>query len=156
MANEIQLKLDAVTALTISLASLTTGSAQQSTLVANSNQRPGAIVFVQIKSGGTGPTAGAVYEIYLIRGDDPSSSSYRSDAAGATDAAITIENAALLGTIRVTNTANKKFYAEFDTARLGPLGAEWGIAVKNVSGQTLNATGSDHFVKYRYYVPEVQ
>jgi hypothetical protein len=157
MASEIRTKNITKATFTMTLASLTNGSARQSTMIDNStNDYPAAIVTLRIKSGGTGPTAGAAYEVYLLRGDDPSSSTYRSDNAGASDAAITIENAQLLGTIVVTNNANKNFYGEFDTAPLGPLGPEWGIAVKNASGQTISTTEGDHFKGYVYYVPEVQ
>lgn len=157
MANEIKTKNIAKATFTITLASLANGSARQSTLVDNSsNDYPAALIFLKIKSGGTAPTAGKVYEVYLIRGNDPSSSDYRSDGAGASDAAITIENAVLLGAIVVTNTANKVFYGEFDTAFCGPLGQEWGIAIKNNSGQALHGTEGDHYKGYAYYVPEVQ
>lgn len=155
MANEVRTKSDAAAAFTLSLASLADGSARQSTMIANSTGRPGAIVYLAIKSGGTGPTAGAVYEVYLLRGDSDASP-IQNDAAGASDAAITIENAPLLGTIVLTNTANKLFYGVFDTAPLGPLGPVWGIAVKNSSGQALHATEGDHLKHYVYYVPEVQ
>lgn len=157
MPNQINTKNIAKATFIITLASLANGSARQSTMIDNSTtDYPAAIVSLKIKSGGTGPTAGAVYEVYLLRGDDPSSSTYRTDGAGASDAAITIENAQLLGTIVVTNSTNKVFYGEFDTAPLGPLGPEWGIAIKNASGQTLHATEGDHFKGYAYYVPEVQ
>ena len=157
MANQINTKNIAKATFTCTLASLASGSARQSTMVDNSTtDYPAAIVTMKIKSSGSAPTAGAVYEIYLLRGDDPSSSTYRTDAAGASDAAITIENAQLLGTIVVTATTNKVFYGEFDTAPLGPLGPEWGIAVKNSSGQALHATEGDHLKGYVYYVPEVQ
>lgn len=157
MANEIRTKNIAKATFTLTLASLANASARQSTLIDNSsNDYPAALIFLKIKSGGTAPTAGKVYEVYLIRGNDPASSDYRSDGAGASDAAITIENAVLLGAIVVTATANKVFYGEFDTAPLGPLGPEWGIAIKNNSGQALNATEADHYKGYSYYVPEVQ
>lgn len=152
MANEIRTKPITAATFTLTLASLTNGSARQSTLVSNSSNYPAALIFLDIESGTTGPTAGAVYEVYLIRSDGTTAD----DAAGATDAAITIENAKLLGTIVVTNTANKHFYGVFDTAPLGPLGTSWGIAVKNASGQTLHATEGNHRKAYTYYVPEVQ
>lgn len=157
MANEIRTKNIAKATFTLTLASLANGSARQSTIIDNSsNDYPAALIYLKIKSGGTAPTAGKVYEVYLIRGNDPSSSDYRSDGAGASDAAITIENAVLLGAIVVTNTANKVFYGEFDTAPFGPLGPEWGIAIKNNSGQALHATEGDHYKGYSYYVSEVQ
>ena len=156
MANEIRIKPITKATFTITLASLTNTSARQSTMINNSSNYPAAIVYLRIESGGTAPTAGAVYEVYLLRGDDAASSTYRTDNAGATDAAITIENAQLLGTIIVTATINKNFYGEFDTAFLGILGPEWGIAIKNSSGQTLFATEGNHFKGYVYYVPEIQ
>jgi hypothetical protein len=153
MANQINTKNIAVAALTLTLASLANGSARQSTIVDNSStDYPAALLYIRIKSSASGPTAGNVYEIYLLRGD----ATVRDDGAGASDAGITIENAPLLGTIIVTNTANKNFYGVFDTSALGPLGPEWGIAVKNNSGQALSATESDHYYKYGYYVPEIQ
>jgi hypothetical protein len=152
MASEIRTALDARGTFTITLASLANGSARQSDMISNASERPAALVALGIKSSGTGPTAGTVYEVYLLRGDG----TIRDDGAGASDAAITIENAPLLGTIVVTNSTNKVFYGIFDTAPLGPLGLSWGIAVKNSSGQALNTTESDHIKGYTYYTPESQ
>jgi len=140
---------------TITLASLGNGSARQSTLLDNSNDYPSAIIYLALKSGASPPTDGAQYEVYLLRGNKHGgASTYRTDGAGATDAAITIVNALPLGTIRVTAAANTFFYGEFDTGWIGPLGPEWGIAVKNASGQALNA--ADHVAEYVYTVPELQ
>ncbi|GEM_PF-2560891 len=156
MASAVQRKFDTKATFTLTLASLATASARQSTMIANTTNRPAVIVHLKIKSGAVAPTAGTVYEIYLLRGDDAASSTYRSDAAGAVDAAITIENAQLLGTIVVTATAAKVFYGEFDTAPLGPLGPEWGVAIKNSSGQALDATEGNHLKGYETYYDEAQ
>lgn len=157
MAKEIRTKVVATKqAITITLAALAAAASRQSTMIANANHYPAAIVYLKLKSGAAAPTAGSVYEVYLLRGDDAGSSSYRSDGAGASDAGITIENAQLLGTVIVTATTNKVFYAEFDTAPLGPLGPEWGIAVKNATNQAMHGTEGDHLKEYSYYVPEVQ
>lgn len=156
MANAILTQLQSLANFTITLASLASGSAEQSTLIANASPAfPAAIVYLIIESG-TAPTAGQVYEIYLIRGDKTSSPTYVSDGGGTSDAAITIVNAQLLGTIAVTASTNTKFYGEFDTAPLGPLGPMWGIAVKNQSGQSLNSTEGNHTKEYIYYNPQVQ
>lgn len=150
------------TALTCTIASLAAGGARQSTMVSNVSSVatddgfPAAMVYIRIKSGAAAPTAGKVYEVYLLRGDDPSASAYRSDNAGASDAAITIENAQLLGTIIVTATGAKNFYGEFDTAPLGPLGPEWGIAIKNATDQALDTTEANHLKEFSYYIPEAQ
>jgi hypothetical protein len=157
MANEIKTKNISKSTFTITLASLAAGSSRQSTMINNStNNYPAALLYFKIKSGATAPTAGRLYEIYLLRGNDPSSSNYRTDGAGASDAAITIENAQQVGTIVVTNTSNKVFYGDFDTSPFGPLGPEWGVAVKNASDQALHGTEGDHYKGYVYYVPEVQ
>lgn len=151
MANEIQTKNDARATFTITLASLAAGAGRQSDMITNTNQRPGAIVYLEIQSG-TAPTAGTRYDVYLLRGDG---TSYVSDGGGASDAAITIENAVPLCSIVVTNTLNKTFYREIDTLALGErLGAEWGIAVVNNTNQALNASG--HTAAYRYHLPEIQ
>ena len=153
MANEIRTKLDAVANFTISLAALASGTARQSTMVANANNRGAALIYLKIKSGNA-PAAGTIYEVYLLRAD--SAGTYRSDNAGAADAAITIVNAQILGTIVVTNTANAFFFGDFDTAPLGPLGFSWGIAVKNSTDQALNATEANHLKEYATYLPEIQ
>jgi hypothetical protein len=150
--SEIRTKPITRATFTITLASLTNGSARQSTMISNSSNYPAALVMMAIESGTTAPTVGTAYEIYLLRSDGTVSD----DNAGASDAAITIENAPLLGTIVVTATSNKLFYGTFDTAHLGPLGTSWGIAVKNSTGQTMHATEGNHVKGYSYYVPEAQ
>jgi hypothetical protein len=155
MAREIRTKLDGWTTFTQTLASLTNGSARQSTIVTNSNNRPAALFFYRIQSGGTAPTAGAVYEIYLIRGTGQGTNE-RTDGAGSTDAPITVVNAQLVGTLVVTANPNTNFQDEFDTAPLGPLGTEFGSIVRNASGQSLNATEGNHIKKYNLYLPEIQ
>lgn len=153
MANEIQIKEGAATSLTITLASLAASAARQSTTVDNSTlQIPAALIFVKITSGAVAPTAGQVYEIYLLR----SNGTIADDNAGASDAGITIENAPIIGTIVVTATTAKAFYGVFDTSTLGILGPTWAIAVKNGTDQTINATGGNHVISYISYIPEVQ
>lgn len=153
MANEIRLKPIAKATFSMTVASLAASSGRQSTMLNNSSNYPGALVYIILKSG-TAPTADGTYDVYLLRGNDAASSDYRSDGAGASDAAWSPVNARLLGQIVVTNSANTPFYGSFDTAELGPLGAEWGIGIRNSSDQALNASG--HYVGYRYYVPEIQ
>lgn len=157
MAREIQTKLNTWTNFTITLASLANGSARQSTIVANTStttgRRRAALVFLKITSGGSAPTNGAIYELFMLRGDD---SGNRTDGAGASDAAITIQNAQLIGTLACTATTNAAFQDMFDTAPLGQLGTEWGIAVRNSSGQALNGTGGNFTNRYAMYLPEIQ
>ena len=150
--SEISTKDIAQAAFAITLASLANGAARQSDLITNSSNYPAALIHLKITSGGAAPTVGTIYEVYLLRSDG----AIADDGAGASDAAITIENAPLLGTIVVTASAAKAFYGVFDTAPHGPLGSSWGIAVKNSSGQAFSTTEGDHDKNYVYYVPENQ
>jgi len=132
----------------ITLASLGIGSARQSDMIENYEDYPAVWISVLIKSG-TAPSAGRVYKVYLLR----DTGNVADDNAGGSDAAITIENAPLLGVIGVTNTANKNFYGIFYTGTkdIGPLGHRWGIAIKNDTDQALNASG--HYAGYTYAIP---
>lgn len=152
MSHEIQTVLDGWNNFTQTLASLASGSARQSTIVANTLNRPGALFNYRIKSGAVAPTAGAVYEIFLIRGDG----TRRTDNAGASDAAITVVNAQLVGTLQVTANTATNFTEEYDTAPLGKLGTEFGSIVRNSSGQALDATEANHVKEYNLYLPVVQ
>lgn len=155
MANAVLTKSVARATLTITLASLanSTTAGRQSTLVSNSGNYPAALIFVKLRTGSSAPTAGSIIEVFLIRSDGTTAD----DGAGASDAALTIENAPLLGTVAVlTNTTAKDLYAVFDTAPLGPLGGTWGIAVRNQSGTTLDTTAGNFSIGYSYYYPEVQ
>lgn len=152
MPKEIQTKI-AWANFTITLAALAASSARQSTMVSNSTRRPSAKVFTGLTSGAVAPSAGRIYEIFLLFGDD---SGNRTDNAGASDAAITIENAQLLGALTVTATVNKKFSDEFDTSPLGKLGSEFGIAVRNGTDAAMNGTEGNHIKRYGLYLPEIQ
>ncbi len=155
MANEIRTKRDAGAFFTITLAGLTAGSARQSTLIQNNLNRPAALIFLQMQTGGTAPATGTVYELFLMR-NERTTISYVTDGGGFNDAAITINNAQMLGTIVVNNSANAYFYGDFDTAPLGPLGEYWGIAVRNNTDQTVSATEANFKKGYAYYLPEIQ
>jgi hypothetical protein len=154
--SEIRVKPVAEAAFTVTLAALansTAGVGRQSTLLTNSNNYPAALVSVKLTSHATSaPTAGALAYVYLLR----DVGTIADDAAGASDAALTVENAPLLGTIVFTANANKAFYGIFDTGPLGPLGPTWGIAIVNSSGQALHVTEGNHGAFYAYYVPEAQ
>jgi hypothetical protein len=91
---------------TITLAALANAGARQSTMINNSSDYPAALVYFKLKVNGT-PTVNNVSEVYLLRGDNPTTSTYRTDGAGASDAAITIINALLIGTIKHTATLNE-------------------------------------------------
>lgn len=148
--SEIRLKQDARAPMTITLANLATLTGRQSTLVANANARPAALVAVVLQSGGVAPMPGGAYDVYLLRSDGVSGD----DSAAPADAAITIENAPKLGSLSVTPDANKTFSKVFDTSDHGPLGSSWGIAIVNRTDQAINAAGNS--VAYSYLVAEAQ
>lgn len=154
-AGDILVKLEASVDFTITLASLGNGNARQSDIEGNGSDFPAALCVSKIRSSGSAPSNGSIAEFYLLR-DDDEGTPYITDGGGASDAAITIENAALLSTMVFTNNTNKDFYVDFDTAPLGPLGSSWGVAVKNRTGQSFNATGSNHYIRYKYYRPQIQ
>jgi hypothetical protein len=154
--SQIRTKMITRATFTLSLApggvGLANGSSRQSDLITNSNNYPGALVYIKIKSGASVPTANTTYEVFLVRKD----STISDDNAGTGDAAITIENSNLLGVIIVTASAAKNFYGVFDTSHLGALGPTWGIAIRNNTGQAVDTTESNHVKGYSYYVPELQ
>lgn len=161
MPSEIQTKLDAVATIVCTLHSpaLPNGDIRQSTIIANASQRPGALIQVRITVGTT-PTAGSNINIYLIRGNG---SGYRSDGAGAADAALVPPggepNMKLLGSIYVpVATSNVQYFKDIDTlvAGAGHLGTEWGIAIENQTGAALNTTAANHVLQQQMYVPESQ
>ena len=157
MANEIKDKFASVTALTISLASLatsTSGVGRQSAIVDNTTNKYQDIeLSVHIKQG-TSPTANKSVQVYLIR-DNNDSTPIRDDTAGASDAALTVLNAPLIGIL-----ANKSSPAtgdilegNFIISRPGP---KWGIAIVHDTGVNLDSTGSNHVISFIGLNPEIQ
>lgn len=156
MPNEIKAIYDASTALTITLASLassTAGVGRQSTLVDNSSVGAQKVhVFFEVTTG-TGPTDNRNIRFFLIRGDDPASSNIRTDGAGASDAAFTVETADQVYAVLTDGTTDKTYSGSFSIDNPGP---EWGIAVVHDTGVNLNATGGNHSIRYVTENPEVQ
>jgi hypothetical protein len=156
MPNEIKDKFSTSAALTITVASLADASGRQSTLIDNGTTRyQDLLVYVKLKMGTTAPTANSVCEVFLIRGDKDATTEHISDGAGTTDAALTVLNTPLVGVVRnkTAPAAGDVLYGEFLIHRPGP---KWGVAVINRTGQTLDATGSNHWVRYVGLNPEVQ
>ena len=152
MANEIRTKDVSEAAFTLTTASLAAGSGRCSTAITNSNDQPAALISIKVTSGGSAPTAGGCYTVYLLR----DLGTIADDGYGGSDAAFTPLNAPILGTIVVTNDASTAFYGVFDTAPHGPLGPTFGIAIVNNTDQAISSTEGDHAEYYNYYVPEVQ
>ncbi len=154
MANEIKDKFAASTAFTISLAGVADGAGRQSTMINNETTRfQDVLVFVKVTTG-TSPDGDSTIGVYAIRGDDHTAN-IRSDNAGASDAALTVLNAELLGVIRTDSggTNDTAYYGVFLFHRPGP---GYGIAVVNNTGAALHATGGNHVARYVGLNPEVQ
>jgi len=157
MPNELKDKFAVSTALTISLGSLEDGSGRQSTLIDNTTARyQDLLIYVKLKCDTTtAPDADSTCELYLLRGDADASTEHTSDGAGASDSAITVLNAPLVGVVRTKSSpaAGDVLLGEFLVHRPGPT---WGVAIVNRTGQALSATGGDHWVRYVGLNPEVQ
>lgn len=124
-----------------SLASSNAGAGRQSTLVDNTtNLYLSAIVSVSLKMGTT-PTANTLSYVYLIRSNNDGTPLI-DDGAGASDAALTVVNASLLGVLLCPSaTTGAQITKNFDTSPLGPLGPKWGICVINSTQVALSASG---------------
>lgn len=157
MANEIKDKFSTDAAMTITLASLassTAGVGRQTDIVDNSTTRYGRLIIYVKITVGTTPTANRTIKVFAIRSDADGTTKHRSDGAGSSNAALTVKNAVLLGIIFVdAATSDTAYYGEFVFDTPGP---EWGIAITHDTGVNLNATGSNHWVRYIGVNPEVQ
>ena len=157
MANEVKDKYAAVSALTITLASLassTSGVGRQSTIVDNTTARYQDIELSVKITQGTSPTGNRSVSIYLIR-DNNDSTPIRDDSAGASDAALTVLNAPLIGVLVNTGSPStgEVLQGNFLITRPGP---KWGIAVVHDTGVNLDSTGGNHVVSYIGLNPEIQ
>ena len=153
MTNEITTKDLAEGDFDIDLDGLSDGDAVQSASLSNSNDYPAALIGIKIKTGSVAHDDGSVFTVYLFR----RLTAVQDDGLGASAAAATLLNCPVLGSLKVTDDPATSFEKTFSTEQLGPLGPEWGIAVKNNTGQdTDNSSPSNHEAVYRYYVPELQ
>jgi len=140
--------------ITISLGSLADSAtaARQSTEIDNrTNKFLDALVTVKVKSAGTMAGDKAVYVYAFGTTDDGTT---RTEGAGNTDAAITLNNpsnAKLIGVIPTPTTAVTYVAGPFSIASAfgGVMPALWGIIVRNKSGAALDSTGSNHVCTYQ-------
>lgn len=136
--------------LTITLASLSNGSARESTAIDNtSNLYDDALVAGFIKAGGSGTSATGYLNIFAYASVDGGTT--YTDACTGSDAAHT-DNLNLVFLCKVVMDANG------ETVKFGPLSIaqafggslppKWGIVVTNGSGGTLDSTGGNHEIHY--------
>jgi hypothetical protein len=148
----IKIAYDSDAAFTCTLASLTTGSARQSTAIDNSsNLYLDALVQLRIKTGGSGTSASGYVAVYAYASADGGTT--YTENAGASDAAITLTvptNLVLLGVINcVANSVTYKGPVWSVAAAFGgTMPKKWGIVVENQTGGTLSATEGDHLKLY--------
>jgi len=158
MANEIKDKYSVSAALVVTLASLASSSSgvgRQSTLIDNSTARYQALLILVKLTQGTSPTGNKGAYVYLIRDDKDATTPHRTDGAGASDAALTVQNAILIGVMqnKASPSTGDVLYGEFLVERPGP---QWGIAIVHDTGVALNSTAANHWVRYIGLDPEVQ
>lgn len=140
-------------AITVTLASLTTGSSRASTVVDNtSNLFMDALVFLNIKSGASGTTSTGYVTIYAY-GTSNGGTNYTEGASG-TDAALTLTsptNLKLVGIINVVASATTYSAGPFSIASAfgGQLPDKWGIVVQNNTGGSLDSTEGNHLKIYQ-------
>src|SRR5262245_43004280 len=109
MANEIKALLGTTAQLTITLASLATATARQSTFVDNSTTRWQKIHLYCKVTTGTSPTANKGIYVYLLKADKTASPNVVTDGGGLTDAAITVVNALQIAGMNTDATSNKAY-----------------------------------------------
>ena len=139
--------------ITCSVASLATGTAQQSTAIDNtSNVFLDALVAAQIKAASSGVSANGTVTIYAY-GTVDGGTTY-SDGASGTDGSITLTvppNMRPIGTINLVANSQVAHGGPFSVAAAfgGVLPDHWGIVVLNSSGNALDATGGNHVIRYQ-------
>lgn len=134
--------------ITVTLASLSDGSARESTAVDNStNLYLDTLVQLVIKTGATGVSSTGFVAVYAY-GTADGGTTY-SDSATGTDAAITLTSPPNATRIGICNTvANATTYEcppmSVAVAFGGVLPEKWGIIIENKSGAALDSTEGNH------------
>jgi len=138
--------------ITVTLASLTTGSLRQSTAIDNSsNVFQDALVMLKIKTG-TGAASTGIVNVWAY-GSVDGGTTY-SDGATGSDASFTPTNPAnarLLGVVNA-NVASTTFVGgPFSVAAAfgGIMPDHWGIIVENKTSSTLDSTEGNHLKVYQ-------
>lgn len=139
-------------ALTITLASLGSASARESTAIVNTaNLFMDVKLQVKAKTGASGVSAtGAINVFAYATADD--GTTYSGGATG-TNAAYSLNKDQLIFLGSIPAVANATTYVGlFSLSRAfgyGGIPAKWGIVIDNQSGAALDATGGNHSVVYQ-------
>lgn len=142
MPSETLAKYGTVVSPTITLTSLANNAGRICAVIDNTTVRaPAAMVYLEVTTGGTAPTANTPIKLYLIRRSNHTTDLSDSNL-GTTDAAVSTEptNAEQVGSIVVTATTNASYFKSF---LVYDLSAKYSFVVWNATGQALNATASN-------------
>lgn len=147
----------ASTSITITLTSLSNNSWRQSAVVDNSSNKYVDVLVGGSIQVGTSPTNNSTFEIYVYgeRDDGGGTSQYTAGCSGS-DASYTADGEEdelkLLEVITVDTTSDQDYeWGPVSVAQAfgGILPRKWGIVIKNGTGVTTNATGTNNEVRYQ-------
>lgn len=139
--------------ITCTLASLTTGSRRQSTVIDNSsNLYTDILLMLKVKTGGSSTSATGYVEVFVY-GTVDGGTTY-SDTATGTDGAVTLTLPVNVILVDVVNTvANSTTYIggpwNLRNAFGGYIPQKWGVVIGNQSGGTLDGTEGSHAKLYQ-------
>lgn len=156
MANKILTTFETIVKPTITFGSVANAAGRICAVVDNTTVRAErGLVFVQIKTGASAPTAGSQYRVYLIRRSNDGTNDISDDGLGTTDAAVSVEpaEAECIGSVTLTASANTTFKKSLILRDLSP---KFSIVLWNASGQTVSTTSADHELQVLLMNPEVQ
>lgn len=154
MAGDINIKYGSNgQTVTCGFEGLTNNSARQSTAIDNtSNTFVDALIFIKIKTGGSGTAATGYANVYAY-GTVDNGTTY-SDGASGSDGSITLTsppNMRIIGIINIVANSTTYYGGPFSVAAAfnGVLPDHWGIVIENKCGGTLDSTAGNHFAKYQ-------
>jgi hypothetical protein len=157
MANDILREYGAPVPLSIKMSGLPNSTAlvgRASQFVTNTvTKAQDARIFVKATLG-TNPSGYRGVYVYGLAGDASGVNPCRTDGASGVDSAITVGAAELLGVLP-TPPSPSTGQVLMGAFLYKDLPTEWGIAVVNDTGVSLQA-GSGHYVRYMLENPEVQ
>ena len=136
--------------LTISMHSVVANAGRESTAVDNStNKFVGARLVLKIKTGASGTSSTGQVSIFAY-GSVDGGSVYSGNATGS-DAGLTPTNMVQIGSIAVAADATEYRSAvlNVEAAFNGCLPEQWGIAILNLTGATLDTTSGNFFAKWQ-------
>lgn len=157
MANEILSKYGTSTAMTITLASLADGTGRSSAQVVDTSpSAPKAVIYFKVTTGTT-PTVNTPIKFYFVRADDDGTE-HRDGEVGTSNAALSDvddfeRSVQLAHVVTVSADSDEDYVGSFI---MDEPGTDWQVAVINNTGAAFNATGSNHYIRYRTVIPEVQ